>query len=129
MLWNKVSLKPYFLGMLTMHLTLWTEMLFFVAQKWSFRLYQSMHADTLLLDVSLPLLVLNWSHLNMERQEEGVAEVKISVITMALLLIELWILMWNSEAHSELCQISKVETFAKIINGWKTLTLFTKSTS
>ena len=32
----------------------------------------------------------------------------------------------SSEVHSELCQISKMEHFEEIINGYKALTIFEK---
>ena len=32
--------------------------------------------------------------------------------------------MIESEAYSELCQTSKVESFAKIVNGFKKITVF-----
>ena len=32
-----------------------------------------------------------------------------------------------SEAYSEPCQTSKMDVFAKIINGWKQLTIFMKN--
>ena len=35
--------------------------------------------------------------------------------------------MIESEAHSELCQTSKVEYFAKIVNGFKKITTFKRN--
>ena len=34
---------------------------------------------------------------------------------------------WNSEAYLEPCQTSKIDIFAKIINGFQSLTTFTES--
>ena len=35
--------------------------------------------------------------------------------------------MFESEAYSELCQASKVESFAKIVNGFKKITIFKRN--
>ena len=35
--------------------------------------------------------------------------------------------MIESEAYSELCQTSKVESFAKIVNGFKKITIFKRN--
>ena len=35
--------------------------------------------------------------------------------------------MIESEAYSELCQTSKVESFAKIVNGFKKMTIFKRN--
>ena len=35
--------------------------------------------------------------------------------------------MIESEAHSELCQTSKVESFAKIVNGFKKIIIFKRN--
>ena len=35
--------------------------------------------------------------------------------------------MIQSEAYSELCQASKVESFAKIVNGFKKITIFKRN--
>ena len=51
---------------------------------------------------------------------------------MLFKLIEEWstlTLEANSEAYSEPCQTSKMETFKKIVNGFSVLTIFAKSFS
>ena len=35
--------------------------------------------------------------------------------------------MIESEAYSELCQVSKVESFAKTVNGFKNITIFMRN--
>ena len=35
--------------------------------------------------------------------------------------------MIESEVYSELCQTSKVESFAKIVNGFKNITIFKRN--
>ena len=35
--------------------------------------------------------------------------------------------MIESEAYSEICQTSKVESFAKIVNGFKKITIFNRN--
>ena len=38
-----------------------------------------------------------------------------------------WINFWNAELHAEPTKILKMEFFAKIVNHWKLLIIFTKS--
>ena len=59
---------------------------------------------------------------------------ELSILQVALHFIFVWNIesskinykMKNKEKYSELCQISKMESFAKIVNGFQSLTIFAK---